>query len=336
MDHAEEQEMEIQALEAIYDADYKRLDEPGSSDPAAFEVTLVPEAGADEDVNHVSVAMKIVYAPTYPEAPPSEISLRPVRRGALTDELIAECEELLREAAASEELLGTAMVYPLAEKCIEWLVEHNQPELDMHAQMMQRLKKEQEQQQQQQGGDDEAVDVGDGGIKGRGRKGAAAKSGEPQGSWRKDPTEAAFDGAAAAAAAGEDYTPVTPESFAEWRKEWDAQRAAAKAEKSGTSGKAKSTGNIDAATVGLSGRMLFAEGGASLIGTDAGALEEGEEDVMSAPRAAVDDADAGGDASGGDGGASGAVAAADVLADVGDADLFDDEEDLPSDEDDEE
>ena len=47
MDHVEEQEMELQALEAIYGDDYKRMEGDG---PASFEVTLVPEAGADETV----------------------------------------------------------------------------------------------------------------------------------------------------------------------------------------------------------------------------------------------------------------------------------------------
>ena len=112
--------MEQQALEAIYGDDYKKLDAGG------FEVMLVPEAGAGEDVNHVSVALHVTYTPTYPEAAP-ELSLRPVRRGGLTDELVAECEALLREAASSEELAGTAMVYALGEKCVEWLVELGDP-----------------------------------------------------------------------------------------------------------------------------------------------------------------------------------------------------------------
>ena len=75
MDHAEEQEMELQALEAIYDADFKKDDASSS-----FEVTFVPETGAGDDVNHVSMALRVVYTPTYPEAPP-ELSLQPVRRG---------------------------------------------------------------------------------------------------------------------------------------------------------------------------------------------------------------------------------------------------------------
>ena len=111
--------MEIQALEAIYGDDFKRLDDGAGL--AKFEVTLVPEAGAGDDVNHVSVAVCVTFTPNYPEAAP-ELSVRAVRKGALTDELVAECEQLLRDEASSEELLGTAMIYAIAEKGQEWLI----------------------------------------------------------------------------------------------------------------------------------------------------------------------------------------------------------------------
>jgi hypothetical protein len=329
MDYAEEQEMELQALEAIYGDDFKKLE--GSE----FEVVLVPEAGAGEDVNHVSVAMQITYSETYPEAAPAQIKLRAVRRGALTDELMSECEELLRTAASSDECLGTAMVYLLAEKCIEWLVEHNQPELDMHQQMMQRLELEKKQQQQASGEHGDAVDVGDDAGSGGGasRKKKKAEVGDGTGNaWRRDP-DAAFDPAAEAARKGETWTPVTVESFAEWRKEWEAERAAAAAAASGGGGTTAGGGggkrNVDVATHGLTGRQLFAEGGASLLATDAGDLEEGEEDIMSAPREA---------AQAGNGAAStqaaGGASAVGVLDAVGDDTLFDEEDldDLPDDE----
>ena len=179
MDHAEEQANELEALEAIYGDDFKKLDDS----PPTFEVTLVPEAGAGEDVNHVSVALKVVYTPTYPEAPP-ELELRAVRRGGLTDEGLVECLQLVRDAASSDDVLGMAMVYTLAEKCIEWLVDHNKPEMDMHQEMMERLKMESAKQQQD---DDDAVDVSDGGAKSlrdahsKSRKGQA---GGPEGTWR--------------------------------------------------------------------------------------------------------------------------------------------------------
>ena len=107
--------MELEACEAIYGDDYERLDEGGAS--PSFEVTLVPEAGAGEDVNLVSLAMRVGYVSTYPEAPPT-IALRVVRRGGLTDEDVGKCEELLRDAAASDANLGTPMVYALAEVCL--------------------------------------------------------------------------------------------------------------------------------------------------------------------------------------------------------------------------
>ena len=126
--------MELEALEAIYADDFVRLDEGGGGAPS-FELTLVPETGGDN--NHVSVCVHVVYAPTYPEAPP-EISVRNVR--GLIDTQVDECAAMLRAAAAGDELLGTAMVYSLAEMAQSWMAERNVPEdRDMHAEMMERL-----------------------------------------------------------------------------------------------------------------------------------------------------------------------------------------------------
>ena len=99
MDHAEEQAMELEALEAIYMEEFERLD----GDGPAFRLTLVPETGADD--NHVSIALRVTYTPRYPEEPP-QLAVSVVR--GLTDEQAAQCQALLVEAAAGEELLGTA------------------------------------------------------------------------------------------------------------------------------------------------------------------------------------------------------------------------------------
>lgn len=315
MDHAEEQSMELEALEAIYMDDYKKLDAPTAGGTATFEVTLVPEAGADEDVNHVSVAMQVAYTPTYPEAPP-ELKVRAVRRGGLTDELLSELEAQLREAAASEELLGMPMVYALAEKAQEWLVEHNKPEMDMHTEMMQRLAA------QAQDAPSEPVDVSDGGAEAASLRDQRKKRGgatDGEGTWRADPLNQALTG---------NFTAVTPETFAAWRADFEA-RQAAKAETA--SGKGGSSQNKKAGVEeALTGRQLFERGGGGLLDADAGALEEGEEDLMSAPRE--------GATAEGEGGAQAAEAAAaaeggSVLEAVGDESLFDDDDDLPDDED---
>ena len=132
MDHGEEQDMELQALEAIYMEDFTR--EAGAS-PPSFELSLVPETGGED--SHVSLALKVTYTALYPEEAP-ELSCRPLR--GFTPDQTAVCEALLREAAASDELLGQAMVYMLAEKAQEWMAERNVPEnRDMHTEMMKRL-----------------------------------------------------------------------------------------------------------------------------------------------------------------------------------------------------
>ena len=49
----------------------------------------------------------------------------------------------MRREAENEDLLGSAMVYMLAEKMQEWLQENNEPEMaDMHSQMMKRQQAE--------------------------------------------------------------------------------------------------------------------------------------------------------------------------------------------------
>ena len=162
--------MELEALEAIYADDFVRLDEGGGGAPS-FELTLVPETGGDN--NHVSVCVHVVYAPTYPEAPP-EISVRNVR--GLIDTQVDECAAMLRAAAAGDELLDAAMVYSLAEMAQSWMAERNVPEdRDMHAEMMERLAVE----QQAAAADGDAD--GDGGGDDGGDDGGAARGGRKKG-----------------------------------------------------------------------------------------------------------------------------------------------------------
>eukprot|EP00966_Prymnesium_polylepis_P294553 6801838-Prymnesium_polylepis.1 len=203
MDHAEEQAMELEALEAIYMEDYTRLE---GVEPPSFELKLVPETGAGDDVNHVSIVLCVVYKPTYPEVPP-ELTVRPVR--GLDDTQVDELKNVVVEASQSEELVGTAMVYAIVERAQEWLVQHNMPEQDLHAQMMARL---------QEGGSSAAADDADGADDGRSSasqqslrekaKASRKAGGIPSDDWRADPANAA---------AAATQTPVTPETFAVWR-----------------------------------------------------------------------------------------------------------------------
>ena len=156
-------------------------------------------------------------------------------------------------------------------------------------------------------------------------KGVKGTSKGPVGSWRAE-AEADATGAAS-------HTPVTLESFAAFRREWEAQRAAAKAAKVAKAAKGSGGRNVAAADDGLTGRQLFERSGMSLI-EDAGDLDEGEEDVMAIERVAADEEAEEAEEAEEEGG-GGESSGASLLAAVGDEALFDEDEDedLPDDED---
>mgnify|MGYP001273472050 CR=1 FL=1 len=180
-------------------------------DEEAFEITIVPETGGDN--NHVAAALKVKYSPTYPETPPV-LHVRRVK--GINEEQVTELEELVRLEAENEDLLGCAMVYMLAEKMQEWLQENNEPEVrDMHSQMIKRQQAEAAAAAEAQGGDDdEEEEQSQGGGRLRDRKGPAG----PEGSWRASTADTSFHVG---------VTLVTAETFAAWRVEYDAEQARA-------------------------------------------------------------------------------------------------------------
>ncbi len=252
----EEVEMELEALAAIYMDDFHTLE-----DSSHFEITLHPQDAADGESAHVGLVLAVRLTPDYPAVPP-ELEVRALAN--LTDEQAAECRDMLLSMAASDELLDTAMVYPLAVAAPEGLHERNVPELDMHAVMLSRMVV----------GEEPAADGDAAGTADRLRGKAKSAPGGAAGDWRGDPADTAE----------ESYTPVTPEAFAEWRKEYDAEVAAAAAAVSAELLKRRGGGGDPAL---LTGRQIFeARGGRDLVLQDAGALDEGEEDIMLS-RAAV-------------------------------------------------
>jgi len=320
MDHAEEQALELEALEAIYMDDYVRIHDV---EPAAFELKLVPETGAGEEINHVAVILRVAYKPTYPEVPP-DLSVRAVR--GLDDTQLNEIKAVVDEAAQSEDLVGTAMVYAIAERTQEWLVRHNFPEQDLHAQMMARLKQQGEADQLREEQTAEA-DAGGGGVvqeRLRDRAKASRKVGNDMcDDWRAEPMVGSLEAT---------QTPVTPKTFAAWKALLAEREHAAAAAVSAAAPAKKSKSDNSSALSGLSGRQIFERsGGEELALQDAGMLEEDEEDAMALPREAMDEQDEGdahGATEGEEGENLGSVSA--VLAEVGNEALFEDE-DLPDD-----
>jgi hypothetical protein len=166
MDHAEEQEMEWEALDAIFGSgsadDFKKVSD------TACSLTVIPNPGEGEDTNHVSLTLSINMPPTYPEVAP-EISVA-LNRGLVSDQQ-KEIEALVAEQC--EENLGAPMIFTVAEAVREWLVDHNEKgaaDESMYGQMMRRAqekakekvlaeKQYEEQRQKEEVGDTEKAEM---------------------------------------------------------------------------------------------------------------------------------------------------------------------------------
>ena len=144
-DHAEEQAMEAEALEAIFDTHFEVLPEDGSK--VHWGVQIYPEAAADpeelEELNHVAIKLHAILPETYPDESLPDLNVEIVK-GLADDPHRLELQALAEEEAAANE--GIPSIYAIAERLREWLAENNQPGLadtSMHAQMM-RKQREQE------------------------------------------------------------------------------------------------------------------------------------------------------------------------------------------------
>jgi len=147
--YEEEQDMEAQALSAIYDSAFKMVS------PTCWSVTLRPvdtggdphETAADDtnhtnvdddELNHVAVQLIVTLTPEYPlsEAPQLEIK---ILKG-LTTEHAQTLMQIAQQEASSN--IGMPIIYTICESIKSWLVDHNQKGLDdtsMHAQMMRKI-----------------------------------------------------------------------------------------------------------------------------------------------------------------------------------------------------
>lgn len=139
-DHAEEQEMEAEALTAIFDSHFEIC---SSSQPCQWSISLYPETGDPselDELNHVACKLLATIPIDYPESLP-ELSVEIVK--GLADEHVTLLEDLAREEAEANH--GVPSIFAVAERLKEWLLENNVKGLDdisMHAQMMRKQKEE--------------------------------------------------------------------------------------------------------------------------------------------------------------------------------------------------
>ncbi|PON35746.1 Ubiquitin-fold modifier-conjugating enzyme [Parasponia andersonii] len=121
-DHAQEQEMEIEALEAILMDDFKEIHSGESglnTSNRCFQIKVVPQDDeADFESTPVQLALIFSHTEKYPDEPPL-LNVKSLR-GMRTEDLRVLKEKLQQEAS---ENLGMAMIYTLVTSAKEWLSE---------------------------------------------------------------------------------------------------------------------------------------------------------------------------------------------------------------------
>ncbi|KAK8641854.1 hypothetical protein V6N13_011226 [Hibiscus sabdariffa] len=118
-DHAQEQEMEIEALEAILMDEFKEIHsaESGlSTSNRCFQITVSPQDEDTDQSTPVQLALVFSHTEKYPDEPPL-LSVKSIR-GIQSSDLKALKEKLEQEASES---LGMAMIYTLVTSAKEWL-----------------------------------------------------------------------------------------------------------------------------------------------------------------------------------------------------------------------
>lgn len=138
-DHQEEQEMEAEALAAIFDTAFEIQSSSNPSTPRQWAVTLLPADILDENDENCHVAIQLIakLPLNYPEALP-ELDVV-ILKGLTNDQHQPELVALAVEEAQAQE--SSPSIYAICEKLKEWLSDHNVKGLDdvsMHAQMMRR------------------------------------------------------------------------------------------------------------------------------------------------------------------------------------------------------
>ncbi|KAF4362085.1 hypothetical protein CsatB_012262 [Cannabis sativa] len=129
-DYAQEQEMEIEALEAILMDEFKEIHSGESglnTSNRCFQIKVVPQDDeADFESSPVQLGLIFSHTEKYPDEPPllNLTSLRGIR----PDDLRILKEKLQQEAT---ENLGMAMMYTLVSSAKEWLSERFAQETDI-------------------------------------------------------------------------------------------------------------------------------------------------------------------------------------------------------------
>eukprot|EP00563_Minutocellus_polymorphus_P004393 CAMPEP_0181042974 /NCGR_PEP_ID=MMETSP1070-20121207/12448_1 /TAXON_ID=265543 /ORGANISM="Minutocellus polymorphus, Strain NH13" /LENGTH=310 /DNA_ID=CAMNT_0023121247 /DNA_START=222 /DNA_END=1154 /DNA_ORIENTATION=- len=140
-EHCEEQEMEAEALEAIWGMEFEMLND---SQPFKWSVKLMPvDCGGDEEEeekqNHVVIKLIATIPLDYPEASVPELDVEVIK--GLAGDQVKDLKAVANEEAEAN--AGMPAIFAVCEAVRAWLAENNVKGLDdgsMHAQMMRKMK----------------------------------------------------------------------------------------------------------------------------------------------------------------------------------------------------
>ena len=122
---AEEQAMELEALESLFPDEMKRV-----SHTEFTLVGLVPFSDNSRK-NHVSLDLAFVYPPGYPSSEPISVSVAKATGSIESDtSQLAELHNVI--ASVCDENMGSCCVYQIAEKVQEWLRANNEEIKSLH------------------------------------------------------------------------------------------------------------------------------------------------------------------------------------------------------------
>lgn len=129
-DYKQEQEMEIEALQAILMDDIKELDpsEYGLKTTfPCFQITVLPKDDDEEESTGISVRLAVIFAHTekYPDEPPL-LEVRSLRGVKMHD--LEDLKAKLDQEAMDN--LGMAMIYTLVTFAKEWLQERYNEDIE--------------------------------------------------------------------------------------------------------------------------------------------------------------------------------------------------------------
>lgn len=249
-DHSEEQEMEAEALAAIFDRAFEVISD---TSPLKWSIKLLPvDCGDDEEeeneLNHVAVKLLATIPPLYPDDMP-ELDIEIIK--GLADPQRNEILKIANEESESNQ--GMAAIFTICEAVREWLSSNNvkgQDDGSMYAQMMRRAKDEERAKAQAQ------------------QKFESQKA-------KDEMTEAELDELRVRKLRAEG-TPCTAENFEVWQAKFEVEmksnalEEASSKEKEGSSGRKKDKGarnNLDEMKSRLSGYEHFS-GKAGVLNLD--------------------------------------------------------------------